>query len=109
LGKQHKGGDNGVLRIRMQRLGRRQHPQYRLVVADARKKRQGDHLERLGHYDPRKKDPKEKMSLDLARFRHWVQRGAQPSEAVLRLLRHAGMDLRAKAAPGAPEAPAGKQ
>jgi small subunit ribosomal protein S16 len=75
-----------VVRIRMQRLGRRNLARYRLVVMDARNKRQGKCLERLGHYDPTKKDS-EKFVVDLERYQYWIGQGAQASEAVAALLK----------------------
>jgi small subunit ribosomal protein S16 len=70
----------------MQRLGRRHAAHFRLVVTDARNKRQGKCLERLGHYDPSKKDS-EKIVVNLDRYQFWLGQGAQPSEAVTALLK----------------------
>ena len=75
-----------MVRIRLQRLGRRNTAHFRLVVTDARNKRQGRCLEKLGHYDPSKKDS-EKIAFNLERYQYWVGQGAQPSEAVTALLK----------------------
>jgi small subunit ribosomal protein S16 len=76
----------------MQRLGRRNRAHYRFVVTDARNKREGRYLERIGHYDPAKKDA-DKLTMDLERFQFWVARGAQPSEAVAALLKQRRVKL----------------
>jgi small subunit ribosomal protein S16 len=75
-----------VVRIRLQRLGRRNKAHFRLVVTDARCKRQGKCLEKLGHYDPSKKDS-EKVAFNMGRYEYWLGQGARPSEAVMALLK----------------------
>jgi len=73
-----------MLRIRLKRTGARNQPSYRIVVADSRKPRDGAFVEQLGHYDPRQDPPK--IVLDYQRALEWVSHGAQPSEAVKRML-----------------------
>ena len=73
-----------MLRIRLKRTGARNQPSYRIVVADSRKPRDGAFVEQLGHYDPRQDPPK--VVLDYQRALEWVSHGAQPSEAVKRML-----------------------
>ena len=93
----------------MQRLGRRNRDCYRIVVTDARVKRQGMYLEKLGQYDPVQKDADKKLSVDVERIRHWVAHGAQVTEATATILRKFGiLDASGKvAAPKpAPAAPA---
>lgn len=75
-----------MLRIRMQRLGRRNRPYYRIVLADARVKRQGEYKENLGSYDPRAENDK-KIAVNVERVKHWVGHGAQLSESVASLLK----------------------
>ncbi|MCW8132785.1 MAG: 30S ribosomal protein S16 [Planctomycetota bacterium] len=75
-----------MLRIRMQRLGRRNRPYYRIVLTDARVKRQGEYKENLGHYDPRGEDDK-KLVVNVDRVKHWVGHGAQVSESVASLIK----------------------
>lgn len=91
-----------MVRIRLQRFGRRNSPTYRFVVADARKKRQGRCLECLGSYRPAAKKDADKLTFNLARYQHWVGVGAQPSDAVLSLLKH--QKLKAGAPAKGPEA-----
>lgn len=82
--------------IRLQRAGTRNRPFFHVVVADSRKPRDGAFIERLGHYDPLP-DP-EVISIDAARLRDWIGKGARPSDAVRTLLRR--MEKRAAAGVG---------
>ncbi len=78
-----------VLRIRLRRTGRSKAPHYRVVVADQRAPRDGDFVEIVGHYNPRS-EPKELVFKE-DRVRHWLSKGAQPSETVHRLLHREGL------------------
>lgn len=73
-----------MLRIRLSRYGKKRQPFYRVVVADAKSKRDGRIVERIGHMDPRT-DPLE-FTIQEDRALHWLSVGAQPSDAVRRLL-----------------------
>ena len=73
-----------MLRIRLRRTGARNQPSYRIVVADSRKPRDGAFVDHLGHHNPRM-DPPE-VVIDEERAREWISKGAQPSEAVQRML-----------------------
>ena len=73
-----------MLRIRLRRTGARNQPSYRIVVADSRKPRDGAFVDHLGHYNPRT-DPPE-VVIDEERARERISKGAQPSEAVQRML-----------------------
>ncbi len=77
-----------MVRIRLRRQGAKKQPTYRIVVADQRAPRDGRILENIGFFNPRT-DP-ETVSIDLERARYWLSVGAQPSQAVERLLRRAG-------------------
>ena len=72
-----------MLRIRLRRVGKKKHPSYRIVVADSRSPRDGAFVERIGHYDPLVDPPA--ITLDKDRAIQWLQKGAQPSEAVQRI------------------------
>ena len=75
------------LKIRLSRAGAKKRPFYRVVVADSRSPRDGRFLERLGTYDPMlARDHPERVRLDAARIRHWLEVGARPSERVARFL-----------------------
>jgi small subunit ribosomal protein S16 len=73
-----------MLRIRLTRTGKIRQPSYRVVVADKRSKRDGRVVERIGYYNPRS-EPLE-FRIEEARALHWLSVGAQPSDAVRRLL-----------------------
>jgi len=77
-----------MLRIRLARTGKKRQPSYRVVVADIRSKRDGRVVERIGHYSPLN-DPIE-YKIKEKRALHWLNVGAQPSEAVNRLLQKQG-------------------
>ena len=84
------------LKIRLARMGTKKRPQYRVVVADSRYPRDGRFIEKLGTYNPMlPKDSQERVNLDLDRVKHWLSKGAQPSDRVLRFLDAAGIRKRA--------------
>jgi small subunit ribosomal protein S16 len=70
-----------MLKIRLRRTGKRNQPTYRIVVAEARSKRNGKYFENLGYWNPNTK----KIKINKKRFEYWLQHGAQPTLAVRRL------------------------
>jgi small subunit ribosomal protein S16 len=76
-----------AVRIRLRRVGTKNVPSYRIVVADARSPRDGWFIENLGTYDPRRAG--KNFTVDLERARYWVQKGAQPSDTVRSILKKA--------------------
>lgn len=78
-----------MLRIRLRRVGKKGQAYYRVVVADQRFPRDGRFLESLGAYDPHATPPSSNLNAD--RARHWLSKGAQPSEAAEKVLRRAGI------------------
>jgi small subunit ribosomal protein S16 len=68
-------------------MGAKKKPFYRVVVTERRQARDGDFVEILGHYNPRTDPPS--VDFDLERLRHWIARGAQPSETVSSLIKKA--------------------
>lgn len=74
-----------MLSIRLTRLGRRNRPFYRIVVADSRRARDGSFIDELGHYDPVIKP--EVIEIDTDKVDEWIKKGAQPSDTVRSLLR----------------------
>ena len=82
------------VKIRLKRMGRRNHPFYRLNAIDSRSSRDGRVIEELGHYDPRNKDQAKQFHADLDRCRYWLDTGAIPSETVSSLLKKAGVEHR---------------
>lgn len=73
-----------MLRIRLRRVGAKNEPSFRIVVADSRAARDGAFVDHLGHYNPRTDPPT--IVLDREKARGWIAQGAQPSEAVRRML-----------------------
>ncbi|XP_047164079.1 30S ribosomal protein S16-1, chloroplastic-like [Vigna umbellata] len=81
-----------VVKIRLARLGCRNHPFYRVVVTDSKTPRDGKQLEVLGFYNPISgKDEEENMRLKLERVKYWLSVGAKPTEPVEYLLYRAGL------------------
>ena len=80
-----------MVRLRLQRHGRKKKPYYHIVAADIRKKRDGGIIEDLGRYNP-VVSPKT-VTLHTDRVIHWLENGAQPSEAVKGLLKAEGIYL----------------
>lgn len=78
-----------MVKIRLSRLGAHKRPFYRIVVADSRSRRNGPFIEILGTYDPLK-DPSE-VKLDLEKTKLWLQRGAQPTDIVKKLIQRRGL------------------
>jgi small subunit ribosomal protein S16 len=76
------------VKIRLKRLGKVRVPQYRIVVVDSRKKRDGKVIEEIGKYHP-KEDPSY-ISVVSERAQYWLGVGAQPSDAVAKLLKITG-------------------
>jgi small subunit ribosomal protein S16 len=78
-----------AVRIRLTRVGATKQPTYRVVVADSRKARDSRSIETIGHYNPRT-EPVE-VNIDEDKAKHWLERGARPSDTVARLFRNAGI------------------
>ena len=72
-------------KIRLARVGSKKNPIYRVVVADSRSPRDGRFIEIVGRYNPQP-DPS-LIELDEAKVKEWLGKGAQPSDAVARLLK----------------------
>src|SRR5512132_3713013 len=79
-----------AVRIRLTRVGSRKNPIWRIVVADKRSPRDGRTIETIGRYNPQT-DPS-LIEVDEERARHWLQRGAQPSQTAAKLLRTKGIE-----------------
>jgi small subunit ribosomal protein S16 len=75
------------VRIRLRRVGTKNVPVYRIVVADGRSPRDGRFIENIGTYDPRKAN--DNFKVDLERAKVWIQKGAQPSNTVRSILKKA--------------------
>ena len=66
-----------MVKIRLSRFGSKHNPHYRIVVTDARRKRDGAYLESLGYYDPRKTTP-DWLKVNVERARYWPGWGLPP-------------------------------
>jgi small subunit ribosomal protein S16 len=94
-------GDNGpvAVKIKLKRMGKMRNAQYRIVVADARTKRDGRAIEEIGLYQPKQEPSLIKVDSDRAQY--WLGVGAQPTEAVAVLLKITGDWQKFKGLPGA--------
>ncbi len=75
------------VKIRMKRVGAKNAPVFRIVVADSRSPRDGKFIEELGTYQPLKKG--DNVSMDLERAKYWLSKGAQPSDTVASFIKKA--------------------
>lgn len=78
-----------AVRIRLTRVGATKRPSYRVIAIDSRRARDGRALEILGFYNPLT-DPAT-VQIDADRLNAWLEKGAQPSETVAKLMRQAGI------------------
>ncbi len=75
-----------MLKIRLARFGKNKEPKYRIVVMDAKNKREGKVIDILGHYDPRRDA---EFKIDLEKLNKWTLKGAKLSERVISLVKRA--------------------
>ncbi len=78
-----------AVKLRLRREGTVKRPHYRVVAADARSPRDGRFIEILGDYHPMEEPSR--VEIDEERALHWLQHGAQPTDAVKQLLRITGV------------------
>ena len=78
-------------RIRLRRVGRKNLPLYRIVVADQESPRDGRFIEVIGTYNPKGQTAADKIQVDADKARDWIARGATPSDTVQSLLKQAGI------------------
>ena len=95
------------LKIRLARGGSKKRPYYQIVVADARSPRDGRFIDKVGSWNPMLgKDNEKRVELDVDAIKAWLEKGAQPTDRVLRFMAEAGIAERAarnnpdKAKPG---------
>ena len=79
-----------MVKIRLTRMGAKKTPFYRVIVADAKSRRDGPFIEILGTYDPLQ-EPSE-FKVDLVKAKYWIDNGAQPTATVQKLLKKAGLE-----------------
>jgi small subunit ribosomal protein S16 len=73
-----------MLSIRLRRTGSKKRPFFRVVVSEARSKKEGQFIEVLGFYNPRTKPAV--VEINKERIQHWIKAGARPSDSVRTLL-----------------------
>jgi small subunit ribosomal protein S16 len=88
-----------AVKIKLKRMGKIHAPYYRIIVADARTKRDGRAIEEIGKYHP-KAEPSF-IEVDSARAQHWLSVGAQPTDPVRKILEITGDWQKFKGLPGA--------
>jgi small subunit ribosomal protein S16 len=76
-----------AVRIRLKRIGAKNTPVFRIVVADSRSPRDGKFIEEIGTYQPLKAG--DNFTVNLERANYWVSQGAQPSDTVASFLKQA--------------------
>lgn len=81
-----------MVKIRLTRGGAKKRPFYQIVVTDIRKPRDGGYVERLGFFNPGATGGETRLRVDRARAQHWLERGAQPTERVIKLLKEAAKE-----------------
>jgi small subunit ribosomal protein S16 len=87
-----------AVKIKLMRLGKKRHPQYRIVIADSRTARDGRSIEEIGKYHP--KEEPSLIEVDSERAQYWLSVGAQPTEPVLAILKVTGDWQTFKGLPG---------
>jgi len=79
-----------AVKLRLRRMGAHKRPFYRVVVAESSSPRDGRFIETIGTYNPLTSPPTTTLNAD--RVRLWLSRGAQPTEAVERIMKWQGVD-----------------
>jgi small subunit ribosomal protein S16 len=91
-----------MLCIRLRRTGSKKRPFFRVVVSEARSKKEGEFVEVLGFYNPRTKPAV--VEINKERIAHWISKGARPSDSVRTLLaRHLTKDRAIVDTPASPD------
>ena len=73
-----------MLKIRLTKTGKKHAPAYRIIVKEQRSKRDGSYIDLIGHWNPSVNPPQ--LKIDKQKLQQWVQKGAQMTEAVKKLL-----------------------
>ncbi len=81
------------VRIRLKRFGAKARPYYRIVVMDSRSARDSKTIDEIGYYHPIETEDKQ-ISINEAKVREWLAKGAQPSDTVRSLLNKKGIQLK---------------
>lgn len=73
-----------MLKVKLSRQGKRNQPHYRVVIQEAKSKRDGKITEKIGFYDPLTKPAT--IEIDLKKYQSWLKKGAQPTNTVKKLV-----------------------
>ena len=73
--------------IRLNRIGSKKRPKYRITVADSRAWRGGRFLEVIGNFNPHPRGQEKKVTMDIAKANEWIKKGAQATSRVKSLMR----------------------
>jgi small subunit ribosomal protein S16 len=73
--------------VRLQRIGKRTQPHFRIVAVEKSRGPHGAPIEVLGHYNPKAQKSKEKINIDMVKLEHWVKNGAKTSDTVTSLIK----------------------
>ena len=79
-----------AVKMRLRRMGQKKAPFYRIIVADSRAPRDGRFIDEIGTYDPNQEPSVCKVDEEAAK--KWLANGAQPTEAVAKILKAAGIE-----------------
>jgi small subunit ribosomal protein S16 len=93
-----------AVKVRLTRVGSKKNPIWRVVVADGRSPRDGRSIETIGHYNPQTQPSR--IVIDRERLQYWLDRGAQPSNTVRKLIRAENTGFEMPNAPAPAPAPA---
>lgn len=85
-----------MLKIRLNKGGKKKLPHYGIVIISSTKKRDGEFIEKIGHYHPTEKDDAKKTVIKADRFEYWIEKGAKPSERVAILAAKNNIELAKK-------------
>lgn len=71
-----------MLKIRLARIGKKYEPHYRIVITEARSKRNGKITDQVGHWHPKE----DKLVINQKHYQEWIAKGARPTKAVRKLI-----------------------
>ncbi len=74
-----------MLKVKLMRIGKKNHPEYRVVVAEAKSKLNGKYVAQIGIYNPHNPVEKDQFKLDKKEYASWIKKGAQPTNTVKQL------------------------
>ncbi len=80
-----------MVKIRLKKFGAKKRPDYRIVIQDARKPRDGATIEEIGEYHPIAKDVAAQTKFNEERAKYWLSKGAQPTETVKKIFNLGGL------------------